>query len=133
MGMLGEPVDKLVMRHVQRLGGPTAKAMTESLARTRPEDLVKHLPALLDAAGEADTLGGPIAVAIIQHPAAANDILQAVLASKNVALWNRFSRRRATDTDIAFPSAMLVQALRSGEEDQRSAIVWHLFDTFHTR
>jgi TonB family protein len=132
MGMTGESGDTLALRHVQRLGGPTAKAMVESLARTRPQDLVKHLPALLAAAGEANTLGGPIAVAIIQHPAAANDILQAVLASKNVALLESILETTRDRTDIAFPSAMLVQALRSSEEDQRSVIVWHLFETFHT-
>jgi hypothetical protein len=131
MGMLGEAGDSLALRHVQRIGGPAAVAMAESLSRTRPKDLVKYLPELLAAVGEHDTLGGPVAAAALQHPAAAGEILQAVLASKNVALWDAVLGSTRTNSDVAFPSAVLMQALQSGEEAHRTEAVWHLFETIH--
>jgi TonB family protein len=125
-GMLGAPVDNVVMRHVERIGGPTAVVMAELLARTRPQDLVKHLPALLAAAGEYDSLGGPIGAAIVQHPAAANDILQAVLATKNEKLWGALLASVRENTAGSIPSDVLLQALKSDQEYQRTAVVWHL-------
>ena len=129
--MLGQPGDSLVMRHVQRLGGPAAVAMAESLARTRPPDLVAQLPALLAASGEAEPLGGPLAAAVAQHPAAANEILQAVLATKNLDLWEALVESTQTNTDIAIPSTVLAQALQSSEEYQRTEVVWHVFYAVH--
>jgi TonB family protein len=131
LGIVGQAGDNVAMRHVQRVGGPAAVAMAESLARTRPRDLVTHLPALLAAGGEPDALGGPIAAAVIQHPSAANEILQAVLATKNVALWDSILGTTRNNTDIALSSAVLVQALQSSEEYQRVEVVWHLFETIH--
>jgi TonB family protein len=128
-GMLGAPGDSLVMRQVERIGGPTAVVMAELLARTRPADLVKHLPALLAAAGEHDSLGGPLAAAVVQHPAAANDILQAVLATKHYKLWNALLQSMRENTAGSIPSAVLLQALKSNEEYQRTGVVWHLLYT----
>jgi TonB family protein len=128
-GMLGQPSDSLVMRQVQRVGGPAAVAMAESLARTRPADLVTHLPALVAAAGEHDPLGGPIAAALVQHPSSANGIVQAVLATKNERLWNSLLGSTRYNTDVPIPSAILMQSLQSSEEFQRTGIVWHLFQT----
>jgi TonB family protein len=127
MGMLGAPGDSLVMRHVQRIGGPAATVMAESLARTRPADLVKHLPALFAATGEPETLGGPLAAALVQNPSFANEIVRAVLAANNEKLWVALLSSARTNTSGSIPSAVLLQALQSSEEYQRTAVVSHLF------
>lgn len=95
MGLLGASGDNIVMRQVQRIGGPAAVVMAESLSRTRPADLVTHLPALVEAAGVPDTLGGPLAAAIAQHPASAPDIQQAVVSAKNEKLSEALSSARS--------------------------------------
>ena len=127
ISMVGAPGDSLVMRHVQRIGGAAATVMAESLARTRPADLVKQLPALFAATGEPQTLGGPLAAAVVQHPSSANEILQAVLATNHEKLWVALLASARTNTSGSIPSAVLLQALQSSEEYQRMAVVWHLF------
>lgn len=86
MLLLGAAGDNIVLRHVQRVGGPAAVAMAEVLGRTRRADLVRHLPELIEAAGTADTLGPTIAAAVAADSSSATAILQAVLDAKNPKL-----------------------------------------------
>jgi hypothetical protein len=83
MALLGAPGDHLSVNAVKRLGGPAAIAMAESLARTRPEDLPRHLPMLAAAIAPPDLpeLGAAIATACKQHPTHAQAIVAAVLAT----------------------------------------------------
>lgn len=125
MGLLGEPGDQIVIRAVTRIGGPTAVAMTESLARTRPMDIAKLLPTLMPLASPRD-LGAALATACAQHPSFANEVLQATLASKSPHLFEPVltSLREAARP---IPSDALMQALQSSVAQHRSAVLWHLF------
>jgi TonB family protein len=124
-GLLGAPGDQIVLRAVTRIGGPTAIAMAESLARTRPTDIPQLLPKLLPLVSPIE-LGAPLATACAQHPSAANEILQAILAAKAPYLFDSVigSLREAARP---VPTPVMLQALQSTEDHQRNAIVWHLF------
>jgi hypothetical protein len=125
MGLLGAPGDQIVIRAVTRIGGPTAIAMAESLARTRPADIPGMLPTLMPLV-YSDDLGAAIATACAQHPTHATEILQAILASKNPYLFDAVieSMREAARP---VPPAVMTQALQSAEAYQRNVVVWHLF------
>jgi hypothetical protein len=128
MALLGAPGEHLSVNAVKRLGAPAAIAMADSLARTRPDDLPRHLPMLTAAMSELDLteLGAAIATACTQHPTHAQDIIAAVLATKNEKLLTavltpqRFKAHR-------MPLAALMPALSSAEESQRLEILWHVF------
>ncbi len=89
MGLLGAPGDAIVLGAVKRLGAPAAIAAAESLTRTRPEDIPRHLPVLAAAVPKSDMpeLGATLASAAVQHPTHAKAIVEAVLAAKSDDLW----------------------------------------------
>ena len=87
MGLLGAPGDQIVLRAVTRIGGPAAIAMAESLARTRPGETSPGLLPTLCRWRIPGELGAALATACAQHPASANEILQATLASKSPYLF----------------------------------------------
>lgn len=125
MALLGAPGDQIVLRAVTRIGGPTAIAMAETLARTRPNDIAGLLPTLMPLAYPRE-LGAALATACAQHPESANAILQAALMSKSPYLFEAVigSLREAARP---IPPAALMQALQSDVAHQRTAVVWHLF------
>ncbi len=128
MALLGAPGDSIVLGAVKRLGAPAAIAMAESLARTRPEDIPRHLPVLVAATAKSDMpeLGAALATASVQHPTQAKDIVEAVLAAKSDDLWKavldplHITGRRVT------PAALLA-GLTAAEESQRVRMLWHVF------
>ena len=125
MGLLGAPGDQIVIRAVKRIGGPAAVAMAESLARTRPADIPELLPTLLPLAYPRE-LGAAVATACSQHPASANQILQAIIELKAANLFASVLSSLQEAARPAPPEA-LMQALQSPHEAFRSAVVWHLF------
>lgn len=125
MGLLGKPGDDIVLRAVTRIGGPTAIAMAEALARTRPMDIAELLPTLVPLA-EPRALGAALATACAQYPSFAGEILQATLAAKSPWLFETaISSLREAARPV--PPAALMQALKSTQPRHRSAVIWHLF------
>jgi hypothetical protein len=84
MALLGAPGDSIVLSAVKRIGGPTAIAMAELLARTRPMDIARHLPTLTATApSDLHELGVALATACAQHPSSSEEILRAVMTARN--------------------------------------------------
>jgi hypothetical protein len=128
IALLGAPGDAIVLGAVKRLGGPAAIAMADSLARTRPEDIPRHLPVLVAATAKPDMpeLGAALASASLQHPTHAKDIVEAVLAAKSDDLWKAvLDPLRLTGRRV--PPAVLLAGLTSAEESQRVRMLWHVF------
>jgi hypothetical protein len=127
MALFGEPGDAIILNAVKRIGGPTVIAMAESLARTRPLDIPKHMPMFAAMpARDLREVGATLSTACVQHPAHAEEILLAVMATKNEDLLKEvLSAMR--DTARPVPSSVLLRALKSDEEYQRVLAVWHLF------
>jgi hypothetical protein len=128
MALLGAPGDAIVLGAIKRLGAPVAIAAADSLARTRPEDIPRHLPVLVAAVPKSDMpeLGAALASASVQHPTHAKDIVEAVLAAKNDDLWKAvLEPLRLTGRRV--PPAALLAGLTSSEEFQRVRMLWHVF------
>ena len=128
MALLGAPGDAIVLGAVKRLGPPAAIAMADSLARTRPEDIPRHLPVLVAAMSKPDMpeLGAALASASVQHPTHAKDIFDAVLAAKSDDLWMAvLDPLRLTGRLV--PAPALLAGLTSAEESQRVRMLWLVF------
>ncbi len=127
MAIHGAASDSIVRRAVERIGGPTAIAMAESLARNRPADLPLHLPQLLTALARPDRheLAAALATACVQHPTHAEAIVAAVLAMKNDDVW------AAVLNALRFvegpePPVVTLRGLAAAEESQRVQTLWHV-------
>jgi hypothetical protein len=128
MGLLGAPGDAIVLGAVKRLGAHAAIAMAESLARTRPEDIPRHLPVLVAATAKSELseLGAALASASIQHPTHAKDIVESVLAAKSDDLWKAVLEPLHI-TGRRVPPAALVAGLTAAEESHRVRMLWYVF------
>lgn len=127
MALLGAPGDTIVSNAVKRLGAPAALALAESLGRTRPEDLPRHLPTLMEGLRphEVRELATVLATAGAQHAAQAGNILAAVLAAKNDELARAFFLSLQLSTR-RLPPAVLLAGLTSQDESQRILTLRHV-------
>lgn len=127
MALLGAPGDTIVINAVKRLGGPAAIAMADSLARARPEDIPRNLPVLIAATPKFDIpeLGAALAMASVQHPTHAKDIVEAVLAAKSDGLWKTVLDRLKLTGRRVTPAAVLA-GLTAAEESQRVRMLWYV-------
>jgi hypothetical protein len=132
MAFYGAAGDSIVRKAVERIGGPAAIAMLESLARNRPGDVPVHLPLLLTSIAKPDRheLGAALATACVQHPAHAGDITAAVLAAKDDQLWGWMldSLRFVEGFE---PSAVTLTGLAAPQESQRVLALWHVYNRDH--
>ncbi len=132
MAFYGATGDNVVRKAVERLGGPAAIAMLESLARNRPGDVPVHLPLLLAIIAKPDRheVAAALATACVQHPAHARDITAAVLATKDDQLWGWMldSLRFVEGFE---PSAVTLTGLTAPQESQRVLALWHVYDRDH--
>lgn len=132
MAIHGAASDTIIRKAVERIGGPAAVAMAESLARNRPADLPLHLPLLLSTIAKPDRheLAGALATACVQHPAHAAEITTAVLAGKDDQLWNAMldSLRFIEGFE---PSAVTLTGLTAPQESQRVLALWHVYNRDH--
>jgi hypothetical protein len=88
--MAGAPGDAAVLAAVERFRHPVALVMAEQLARNRPRQLARHLPALLavgNYSNEADTLAQVVAMAGAQHPTVAEEILTGAMGANQRDFW----------------------------------------------
>jgi TonB family protein len=132
MAFHGAAGDNIIRKAVQRIGGPTAIAMAESLARNRPADIPLHLPFLLTTIAKPDRheLAAALATACVQHPTHAEAIVAAILATKDDDVWGA-----VLDTSRFLegpePSVVTLRGLTAPEESQRVQTLWHVHSRDH--
>ena len=128
VSMLGPSGDPIALRAIERFGNPTAVAMAGQIARTRPKDIVRYLPAWLAAgnlAEEADAIAQTIAMACAQHQALADEILLDVMRVNQDDFWMHVLDAIGETARLVSPEVYR-RALASEDPAVRAATIMHL-------